>query len=224
MKKIALTILLKTVSLILLGQGNPDWLDENLRNAKFPANVYYTGFAYSDVPQNKSLQKVTQQIKTEAQADLSKKIRMQVSSKSQSNLAATSANGHYNESESFINQSSTESNTEVVGVKTESYYDPKAKLVYAFAYSNKYELIGYYKSNLSVNIGQIESLVTTAQDLEGTGEKAKARQQIEMAKPLFSKVRYAQDLLTAIDPNVSQEELQQQKAESLYNLFKILIV
>ena len=217
MRKIAATLSLTMVFLVLHGQEKPRWMDEYQREQNYPAGVYFTGFTYGEMPQNKSLQDVTQQLKTEAQAELSKKIRLQISSSSQSSMEAVSNNGRYSESETFLNQATTESNTEVVGIKTESHYDEKTRMVYAFAYANKYELTGYYKSNLTLNLTQLEGLLQTAQDLETNGEKSKARQQLEATKPLFAKVRYAQDLLTAIDANTPSDDLQQAKTESLNN-------
>ena len=205
-------------SFTLFGQGTPPtWLDKDFRGMKYPADVYLTGFAERIVEKN--ISEETQKAKTEAQADLVKQVRAVLQTKTQSGISVQSINGHYDEQESFNQQSISESNAEIVGMKTETYFDQKAKTIYAFAYTNKYELIGYYKSNLSVNLNQIESFVKTAQDLEANGEKAKARQQLELAKPIFSKLRYAQDLLTAIDVNATVEDLQQQKTETLYNSF-----
>ena len=217
MKKTATLLTFTMVSLALFGQEKPRWLNENQRAQQYPVQTFYTGFAYNDVPPGKSLQDVTQQVKTEAQADLSKKIRVQILSKSQNQISAASSNGQYDESESFTNQSTTESSTEVVGVKIESYYDRANGEVYAFAYANKYELIGYYKGSLAMNLTQAEGLLQTARNLEAGNEKAKARQQCEMAKPLLGKVRYAQDLLTAVDVNATAADLQQQKTEQLHN-------
>jgi hypothetical protein len=217
MKKIPITILFAMVSLALFGQEKPRWMDDNYKEQQYPSLTYFTGFAYGEIPRDKSLQDVTQQMKTEAQADLSKKIRLQISSQSQSSIEAVTTNGKYNENESFLNLASTTSNTEVVGMKTESYHDTKTNLVYAFAYVNKHELMTYFKSNLAMNIVQTESMLQTAQDLEAQKEKTKARQQCEEVKLLFSKLRYAQDMMTAIDAKVSPEDLQQIKIESLYN-------
>jgi hypothetical protein len=215
MRKIATVLLCLIFSVCAFGQQKPDWLDEDLRNMKFPANTFYTGFVSYEL-QGNVLQNVTEQATTEAQADLVKKIRMQISSKTQSRLSAISENGQYNESEIFLNQSETEANAEVVGIKTATYFDSKTNIVYAFAYANKYELIGYYKSNLSLNVNQIDLLLQTAQNLETNREKAKARKQLEMAQPLFSKVVYAQDMLTAIDGNATPDDLQQTKIKMLY--------
>ena len=213
--RIAVAILFILLSFTLSGQGIPDWLDEDFRRMKFPANVYLTGFVYRVV--EKGITAETEQAKLDAQAELVKQVRLMLRSKTQSQSIAQSIDGKYSERESFESRASTEANAEIIGMKTETYFDQKSKLVYAFAYANRYELIGYYKANLSVNLGQIESFVKTAQDLEANREKAKARQQLEMAKPLFSKVRYAQDLLTALDGNATPNDLQQPKTEQLYN-------
>ena len=215
MKKIAITALFISLSFALAGQGIPDWLDEDFRRMKFPETVYLTGFVYRIVENGVS--ETTQQAKIEAQADLVKQVRLMLKSKTQTQSSAQSINGRYEERESFANQTSAEANAEIIGMKTETYLDQKAQLVYAFAYANKYELTGYYKSNLTINIGQIESFVKTATDLEANNEKSKARQQLENARPIFEKIRSAQDLLIAIDANTSIEDLQQTKTESLYN-------
>jgi hypothetical protein len=217
--KVFLTMFIAMVaSLALCGQGKPPfWLDESGRAQAYPQHTFLTGFAYTDVPKGKSVPEATEQVKTEAQADLSKKIRLQVSSKSQNTIAATNAGGQYSEEESFSSQAATESKAEIVGLKTETYYDAKRKQVYALAYANKYELIGYYKGNLAVNLGQVESMVKSAQELKNNDEKTRAREQCETAWPLLLKVREAQDLLTAVDVNATQADLQTAKTEALYS-------
>jgi hypothetical protein len=217
MKKTVTFLFLISVSFALCGQWIPDWLDDDFRQMKYPESSYFTGFAYGEVLGGKTLQDVTQQMKTDAQADLSREIRMQITSHTQSEIAAVSANGQYRENESFSNRSFTESSAELTGVKTETYYDAKTRTVYAFASVNRYELTGYHKSNLAMNLAQIESLLQTAQNLEQSGEKSQARQQCEAAKSLLVKVRSTQDFLTALDANISPDDLQQSKTESLHS-------
>jgi len=50
-----------------------------------------------------------------------------------------------------------------------------------------------------MNLVQAEGLLQTAQNLEAAGEKSKARQQCDAAKPLLEKARSSQSLLAAID-------------------------
>ena len=216
MKKLTLTIYFCFIFLLTFGQS-PAWVNDNIRRLQYPDETFYTGFTYNLIEQGKSLQEFVERTKTDAQAELVKKIRLRIEAKVQSNVYTQNVNGKYNEIESYNSEAATSSDAEVVGIKTESYYDKSANVVYAFAYVNRLELIGYYKGNLSMNIAQVEGLLQTAQNLEESGEKAKARKQLEAVKPLFAKIRYAQDLLTAVDVNSTSADLQQVKTETLYN-------
>jgi len=203
---------------LLFGQNNvPSWINADTRNVRYPSEQYYTGFSIVIITQNKNQEKATEEAKQTAMSDLSNRVRAAVSSNKSHKKTSIENNQEERIYSEFSSDVSVCSQVEVVGSKVETHFDQRENKVYAFAYVNKYELIGYYKSNLSVNINQIESFVKTAQDLENQNEKAKARQQLENAKPLFSKVRYAQDILTAIDVNASADDLQQAKTESLYN-------
>ena len=217
MKKIAVIAFLMMESLALLGQGFPDWLDEDFRRMKYPENLYFTGFVYGEISAGRPLQEVTEQMKTEAQADLSRKIRLQITTSSKNEISAVNSGGQYRENESFSNSATTESSVEVVGIKTETYYDPKTRFVYAFANVNRYELIGYHKGNLSMTLAQAEGMLQTAQSLEAAGEKPKARQQCEATKSLLAKVRTSQDLLLVIDPNITPDDLQLTRTETVHN-------
>jgi hypothetical protein len=216
MKTWMLTLLCTLLPVCLFGQATPRWLDMNQRNAAYPEENYFTGFAYSEVSSSRSLQQTTQQVKTDAQADLSKKIRMRIKASTENRMAAGSVDGVYHESELFSNEASTSSDTEVVGVKTESYYDAEKKLVYAFSYANKHEVAGYYKAQITMLLQQIDGALHTATRLVENGEKAKAKMECERVAPLYNKVYYAQDLLTAVGTTDS-ESLQQQRTESLRN-------
>jgi len=216
-KKIAITIFLLSAFFSVKGQAVPGWLDVDFRREKFPENNYFTGFASGEISGGRSLQEVTQKMITDAKADLSRKIRVQITTSTQSEMTAKSVGWQYRESESFINRAETESSAEVVGIKTESYYDTRTRIIYAFAHVNRYELIGYHKGNLNMNLSQAEGLLKTAKDLESAGEKAKARQQCEAASPLLEKVRVSQDMLTAISPGISSNDLQQVRTETIHN-------
>ncbi len=219
MKRSSLLICFLLAFLALFGQEMPTWLDADFREIKYPSSIYFIGFSYSIVEQGKNLTECVEHTKTDAQVDLSKKIRLRTETRTETNVLAQSVNGQYNEKETFLSNTQTLTDAEIVGVKTETYFDKKTNTVYAFAYANKYDLSDYYKNNLSLNINQIENLLQTAKNLESANEKGKARQQLEQIKPLFAKVYSAQDLLTAINTNIAAEDLQQIKTGQLYNTF-----
>lgn len=212
-----LALVCVTSSLFLSGQTRPDWLDEEWRNMRFSSETYLVGFACNEFLHGTSLQDAMQKAKIGAQTDLSQKIYVRISSVLQNEIMATSSDGQYSEKEYFFNQSVLESNAEVVGMKTELYYDSQTKLVYALAYANKHELIGYHKNSLVMTILQIEEFLKTARILESSGEKAKSRQQCNATNNLFDKARYVQNLLVALNADITKEELHQQKTEQLYH-------
>ncbi|MDR1757066.1 MAG: hypothetical protein LBR65_08970 [Culturomica sp.] len=208
MKKAGITFYCFLLSLILLGQNSPRWINDALRESAYPQNAYYSAFVTANAA-NETVNSMENAVKRKVIESIRVKIRSELITGNEG-YGTIESSHEYTKDET---QSSAEA--EIVGIKVESY--KAANVIYAFAYVNRYELIGYYKNNLLVNLGQIESFVKTAQNLKVSGEKAKAQLQLDVARPLFAKVRYAQDLLTAVDPNVSTDDLQQVKIETLYN-------
>ena len=224
MKKFTVIILFTSVSFALLGQKKPDWLDTAFRETTFPANVYYTGFAYGNAPQGKSLQEAMQQIKTDAQADLSKKISLKISSQSQTNIAAVSTNGQYNESENFFNQATTKSATEVVGLKTESYYDQATKIIYAFASVKRDDLSEFYKKQINVGLNKAETTIGVSKQLATANKKISARRKIEEAKQILNDVSFYCDLLVAVDVESNDSSLQTGRGRELLHTVEQMLI
>jgi hypothetical protein len=202
---------------LLKGQDKPVWIESDTRSVTYSKEIFITGFAEGNINSGETAEKAVERIKTTAQNNLLESVRLNMQSHTQSSMDAVSSNNRYEETETFSNQTSKSVAAEITGMKVESYFDKTTNYIYAFAYVNKHELIGYYKSNLLMNVSQIEGLLQTANDLEVNGEKAKARRQCEAATPLFDKVRLAQDMLTAIDAKITAEDLQQKSVEQLYN-------
>lgn len=219
MRRLTVVTIFLLSFLSLWGQEiTPAWLDNHLRNLRYPGESFFTGFSEYITEAGKTVQECSERAKLQAQTNLVSQIRLQLTSNTQSQISVQSTNDRYDEQESFFYRTSATSNAEIAGMKTETYYDKKKGTAYAFAYVNKYELIGYYKSNLILSLAQAEGFVKTAQDLETSGEKANARRQLELAKPILAKVSHAQEILTAIDVNTTAEDLQQSKTEQLYNM------
>jgi hypothetical protein len=182
----------------------------------YPHSTFITGFASKTVRTGDNVEQIKNRLILDAQKKLSESIRVQVKSTTDVRDKSIEANGN-TYLESYTDDAvQTYSNAEIVGVKTETYFDQRANAVYAFAYANKFEVAGYYKANIAMLIGQAEGSLYTAKNLESTQEKSKARKQCEDAVNLLAKVRYAQDLLTALDA-ADSESLQQAKTEQLHS-------
>ena len=215
MRQILATILFFSVTLVLSGQGRPAWVDEDFRQMRFPANEYITGFTYGKLADEKNLLEVSTQMKTEAEADLSKKILAKISSLSVSDVSAVSTNGQYREEERFISRSATESDTEVTGVKTDSYYDPSTKMVYAFASVKRTDLSSYCKRKINQELERAENAVGLAGEMATAGKRMSARNKLEDAKQILGSAGFYRNQLLAVDAATDDNLLQNERERAL---------
>ena len=199
MKKIAVSIFFATISLVLAGQGKPNWLDEEFRQMKYPENVFITGFARSDLNDGKTLDDAIQQAKTEAQADLSRKIRVQITSRITTETTAVSADGQYRETESLTGSTTVESDIELVGLYTESYYDPARRMAYAFAVVKRDEVAGFYRRMIHQELNEAENILSIAKEIAAAGKRMNARSKAVEAKIILNGVRSYRYWLAAVD-------------------------
>jgi hypothetical protein len=203
-------------ALVLSGQDAPRWLDRMERDHFYPNSTFFTGFVSGIVHADDDVSQLKDRLKKDAQKELSESIRLKIEGYTQAGDQSQRVDGKEQVVSTYSASVHTSSNVEIVGIKTDAYYDSRKKEVYAFAYANKYELAGYYKANIGMLIKQAESALYTATQLEQNDEKAKARKQCEESIPILAQIRYAQDLLTTIDATDS-ESLQQEKSGLLLN-------
>lgn len=189
----------------LFGQEKPLWFNPDARNLQFPNAVYLTGFAAGDD---------VEQVKLSAQQALLENLRVVINSKTTSEMKTVSHNDTYDEYALFKSSAEKSTEAEIAGMNVESYIDKKTNHVYAFAYVNKYDLAGYYKANLALQLQQVQSLLNTAEQVENSGEKAKARRLCKEAMPILAKIRSIQDLLIALD-NTSANVLKVTETEQV---------
>lgn len=215
-KTIWFCFILSTFSLALFGQMKPHWIRGFDREDNYPQKFFFTGYIEGNVRQGETVADAKKRLLKDAQGLLTENIRVTVKSQTSLQTVSTRTNETERIDVVFASNVHTASEMEIVGIKTEPpYYDSETGIVHAFAYINRFELTGYHKSALAMNLTQAEGLLQTAQNLETSGEKTKAREQCETAKTLLAKVRTAQEILTAIDPG---GDLQQVRTEALHNM------
>ena len=213
-KTIWLSWLMVMVSFALHGQMKPDWTRVSEREVNYPQKNFFTGYIEGNVQQHETVEDAKIRLLQDARGLLSESIRVTVKSRAASHTVSTDE--RFNAV--FTAEVQTATEVEIAGIHSEQpYHDPESGVIHAFVYVSREELAGYHKSNLTMHLTQAEGLLQTARDLEASGEKAKARGQCETAIQLLARVRIAQDLLTAIDINVTSEELQQPRTEALHS-------
>lgn len=215
---------LKRISLLLLflssfnsakSQSEPAWMVQAWRAEQYPANVFITGFAQDNKKSNETLAEATERLKNLARANLSTSILASIQSVSENYIQSILEGDSEAIKEKFEYKTNISTDLEINGIHADSYV--KNGTVYGFASANKYEIIGYYKANLNMQIQQIEGLISTAAELEQKREKSKAKAEFKKTLPIFTEITKAQGILSAVDKNITDDDLKMQKTMKLYN-------
>jgi hypothetical protein len=217
LRKIYFLLVCVALPLSVFGQGAPRWLNSHSRELAYPAGAWFTGFAEGNVRHNETMQAATARLKKEAQGLLTENIRVSVESTTDSRSRSERVN--YTEQLSAIFESAvnTAAKADIVGAKTDSWFDANENTLYAFAWVNKAELAAYYRNQISLYLNKVDGALQTAGELAEKGYKMRARKQCESVVDAFAMVAYAQDLLTAIDETTDDNSLQQSRSEQLRN-------
>lgn len=210
-----LTILFFSSFSLVNAQNDPAWLMESWRSAQYPSSTFITGFSQDGKNKTETIAEAIERVKNFARANLSESILSSIQSVNESYSQSVSDGKKESVSETFKSQINVSTNLEINGIKVETYV--KDNLVYGFAFANKYEIIGFYKANLNMQVQQIEGFINTALELEKNNEKNKAKDEFNKAVPIFEEVATSQGILSAVDKNISEQDLKMQQTMKLYN-------
>ena len=216
-KQFVLSILLILSATLSSAQSIPDWMDPDLRAIEYPSSRFFIGLSNSDINPNESLEKVTERVRSTAQANLLESIRVTMKSQTASTIISESVNNQYYEKESFDNTTTKDISAEIAGMETDSYYDHSLKMVYAFAHVSKNKVVSYHLNLLSNNITQMDILLNTAQELLSKNDREAARRQCALAIETLGKIKESQWLLESIESGEKIEEsaLQRERVNNM---------
>jgi hypothetical protein len=195
MKKL---IVVYAVSLVLLLTQNsilaqrPDWADAAKRKILYPESQYLLGF-YSESNITANTPDITARVSQLAKNQLIESIQIPETSSTELNIE--SKNGKVNES--MKNASVQKAKADIVGIKIESFYDSKAKEIYAVAYAKKQEVIVYYQALVSKNSSEIEKKIALAAILAPTSVAQSLKTYLE-AIAMGNQTKEAQAILLAL--------------------------
>lgn len=215
LNRVIILILCLTSLNIVKAQKEPDWMIHSWRTEQYPSNVFITGFAQDEKNSNESIAEANERLKDMARANLSESILASVQSVSENYKQSIAVNGSETINENFQTKTNVSTDLEINGIRVESY--AKDKIISGFAYANKYEIIGYYKANLNMYVQQIEGFISTATELEEKREKNKAKAEFNKTLPVFTEVTKAQGILSAVDKNITEDDLKMEQTMKLYN-------
>jgi hypothetical protein len=180
----------------------PAWYVKDFRVENYPYDEYLVGYMEGGLIGNETLEEATERLKKMAQSELIETVLVQIQSYTESSVQDISLQSDSRVVQFYEASVKTESNMEITGLVTETYYNPESKTISAFAYANRFEIIGYYKANIFFNLQQINQILTNSNQLFEIGEKFKAKNELEKTIPLFAKVDYSYGLLIALKGNI----------------------
>ncbi len=210
-KNVILLVLIICYSINTYGQ-QPKWLSPDYRAIKYSEEVFLTSFTQDKKQAGETMADALDRVKDIVRADIAKNVITKIESVSKLYSEDKTINNSETFVEVFQSAIKTETNAEINGIKIDNYFDTENNAVYAIAYANKFEIIGYYKANISLNIQQIEGHIMAAEQLLAASEKSKAKKEYLKTVPLFAKLEYAQGLLIAIDKTTDENSLQTKKS------------
>ncbi len=213
-----LMVCLLLFSTSLAAQTAPTWLDLDARTMLYPSDSYYTGYSEVAVNQDMSREAATNRAKQKAVGELSDRVRVMVNTKR--TATDVSYGGTEIDEQIYSKLSSlvqTASQTEVVGSNVQTYYDPTTRIVSAFAFVSRDYMKMYYQNQIVLHLSKVEGALTIASELAANGFKQRAYKHCLSVSDAFATIAYAQDVLTAIDPQASEETLQHLRSERLRN-------
>ena len=211
--KLVLLILLGFSFLAMAQEQKPLWIDPDIRNMLFPSEKFYSGYAVITLSDKETFEEAENRAKQKALGELSDRVRITINSKKISEIIGI---GGTNIEEQIFSKYNaviqTESQTEIIGSKVETYYAKKNREVHTFVHVNKNELADYYVAFISLNIKQLETVLQVASQLESDNEKNKARKHYQEAIETLAKVEYAQEMLITINPYINPRILQKEES------------
>ena len=180
-------------------QLKPTWLNDGFREMDYPSNTFLREFAFDNKSHDETVGEAVERISEISRANLSLSILSTIHSVIESYSRNFEQNGQHQYSAEFQIYSKSESYMVISGVNVETYFDEKNQMVYALAYANKYEVIGYYKALIQMELQRMNGIVENGRKYEDELRKVSALEQYESAIPIFADIAFARGLLIAVD-------------------------
>ncbi len=188
------------VLIILLLSGisgysqSPSWTDPEKRKSQYPDNIYLTGFSSEIVKKSVNTDELRQKHLGFAKAQLVETIRINISSSATLNLE----NLNSESLEHFKQASVSTSEAQLSGLKSETWFDPKKKAVYAYAYIRITDLLDACKANLADNSSQLKRKIESGDNFVKTGDVEQALKTFYNCFPLLREIENNEAILVAI--------------------------
>jgi hypothetical protein len=198
MKRNLLTLLVLLISLnlsLLYGQAPPGWTKYESRQAFYPEQTYIVGFSSENNLSEADANELLEKCKDNARKTLVEAVQVSIKS---TTVSGINSSNYQNNPETFdyIKHSSVSySNADIAGLVSETYYDKKKKIAFAFTYVKKSDLINLYKQKVNSKLQSLEKAYEYAEELKKSGQTQKAFEKLLECMSVFREIEEAQSIL-----------------------------
>lgn len=198
MKSIVLTLVVSISLITQLYSQAPEWIKYQNRYAFYPEKTHLTGFSseinHMDNEPSELIEKCTDNAKKTLIESVKVSIKSMTISGTENLNSGTNA-----ETYEYIKHSSVSySNIDVAGLITETYYDKRKKIAYAFTYVKKTDVIEYYKQKVNTGLAELEQIFEYAESLINEGKSQEALPKLLECLPKFREIEEGQSILAAL--------------------------
>ena len=221
-------MLLVTINVMqVFAQTPPNWYDNDMRRASYPAGQYFIGFAEGQRTRGESLEAASQRLKDAAKVEAAGTIRVHLQNitvnQALSQTLRTMEGTFRQSAREFSSSTKTTVDMEIPGLQVESWQNPANGDIAAFAYVKKSTLIRQLEKKITVCLTKTETALEQIDQLIATGQKMQAREVAKKTLPHFEELEETQKLLAAVDENADEESLQLQETSTLQQRLTAII-
>lgn len=172
----------------------PEWTNESFRKMKYPEKDFLSGYASEPNIKKEEPGFLLGRLETYAKNRLNESVIVSV--QSVTNLDVTETNNQV--IQYFKTSAASYSNLNLTGLKTETFYDTKAKTGYAFVYARKSDIETLYRNKVNTLKDQVSGIIKSAIQITRSGNIPKASELYFSCYPVLRQIEEAQSVLASL--------------------------
>jgi len=192
MKQSFIFALMTLITMSVFGRG-PDWVQNFGKSAKYPEEIYLTGFGIAALDKNKDKSQCMDISVQNAHKELMNKIYLDIKSNAEMKIKE----GGRAYSEVYTSVTTSTSHLKLWGCEVEKFYDKRSRTAYALVYVKRQKLIDHYNSVIKKLNNDITHNVKLGNSARQQGDKSLALKYYLRCYPLFNRLFRAQAIIRA---------------------------
>ncbi len=182
------------ISQSIVFSQSPNWTNYTMRNASYPEGSYLTGFISETNVNGNDPGELLQKISGYAKDQLVENILVEIKSISTLNIH----NVNTVTQEEFQKNSTSFSNATIAGLKTETYYDQKKKIGFAFSFAKKSEVKNHYENEISTLLDKCNTNFELASSHKDQNNNQGALKMLFQTQTFIKNIEHAQTILITL--------------------------